>query len=251
MAHKTVEEHRAHREGRAREILKQAGYKVGGKVTPESAVHKHEHHLHKGEKPTKFKSGGKVGGKGAKHHAGHKARSPHIHINIMSGDPMEKQQAAQQGMAVGARLGAAAAARHMAPPMPPPGAGPIGPGPGGPPPMPPRPPVGAPMGGPPMRRGGKVKGYEGSKADIKEDKREAKKHHMTMKEWEGSEMDKREDAKHEKHAKHKKYARGGHIGLVGAGSGEGRLAKIAAYGGNKIKVKAHLRSAPHKSGGAC
>lgn len=36
--------------------------------------------------------------------------------------------------------------------------------------------------------------YEGSKADNAKDKREAKAHGMTMKAWEGSPMDRKQDA---------------------------------------------------------
>lgn len=42
------------------------GYKTGGAVSPEGAVHKHESHLHKGKAETKFKGGGAVKGKAAK-----------------------------------------------------------------------------------------------------------------------------------------------------------------------------------------
>lgn len=53
-----------------------------------------------------------------------------------------------------------------------------------------------------FKRGGKVK--EGSKEDVAEDKRDAKKAGMSMKKWEKSDADKKQDAEG--------FARGGKVG---------------------------------------
>lgn len=132
MAHKSdsPKEHAA----RVHAMLGKAGYSHGGKMTPANAVHKHESHLHKGEPMTKLAKGGGVKG----------PKSVNVIIKTGNSDA-EKQQAAQQGMQLGARMAAGAPKPPMAP---------QGPMPGG------MPPGGAPMGGPPrppgLVRGGKV-----------------------------------------------------------------------------------------------
>lgn len=129
-------------------------------------VHEHESALHKGEPKTKLKlrRGGGVHGRSAGHRLDRHARGGRskghktVNVIVQSGNPAKEQLAHQQGMQMGAALGARAAAAKMAgaagaprPPMaPPPGAG--GPPMGGPPPV--APPGMAPR--PPMRRGGKV-----------------------------------------------------------------------------------------------
>jgi len=134
------------------------GYARGGAVHDDSAqdrkeiaaaVHKHEQHMHKGQKETKLKAGGKVAKQRLDRYArgGKVKKSPKTNVNVIvaAGHPP------QQG-----GLGAPV-------PMPPP----AGPAPGAaPPPMPPRPmmpPPGAgPMPGsgampmPPRRNGGRT-----------------------------------------------------------------------------------------------
>lgn len=259
--HKTIEEAREHGNKIGHKLLKSAGYKLGGHVSPKhekdevdggdkKAVHKHEHHMHKGETPTKFKSGGSVDGKKSKHHAGGKSRgASHVHINILPSNPAEKQQAAQQGMAMGAKMGAAATMQKMAagaggPPPPgaggppPPGAMPpphpamMGPPPGagGPPgmgPPPPRPPMGGPPVGPMgMKTGGGIKKAPlklktGGKADPFEEFEEFKGH----------------------------TEKGLKPPVGGGGGARGRMRKLVAYGEGSVKVRSHIRSHPghHKA----
>lgn len=144
---------------KAKNVLRGAGYARGGGVSPAKAVHKHEKHLHKGEKETKFKTGGKVGGKKTEMRAdkfsrgGSKPRGhTKININVGAGQD-EKKQAMMQGMQLGAKMAAtprpgAGAPVQARPPMPPPGGAPGGGMPGG---MP-------PGGQPPMaNRGGRFK----------------------------------------------------------------------------------------------
>lgn len=133
--------HTASREDQAREIVRRAGYAHGGAISEaederkdkkmvRSAVHQHEAHDHKGEKPTKLalKAGGSVHGKEAsgrpdrrarggmmpeggpsKHKAGRKAV---VNIKIGGGGGNgQAAMAAQEGMRVGAALGARRADR--------------------------------------------------------------------------------------------------------------------------------------------
>ena len=150
--HAHVREERQ-REAEAR--VKSAGYKTGSGVRPDAAaaVHKHERHDHKGEPLTPLRGGGKVGGREGAHRMdrmarGGKVRGGPAKVNVIvmtgGGEP-ERQMAFGQGTQVGAKLGAAAAAR---PPAVPTNAGAPMP--------PPRPPIGGPgamppaMGAPPM-----------------------------------------------------------------------------------------------------
>lgn len=74
-----------------------------------------------------------------------------------------------------------------------------------------------------MKRGGKVP-FEGSKTDVSQDKKLAKKHGMSMKTWEASSMDK----KHDEQRSMKGLARGGMAYPLhghGSHSGLGRLDK--------------------------
>ena len=74
-----------------------------------------------------------------------------------------------------------------------------------------------------MKRGGKVP-FEGSKMDVSQDKKLAKKHGMSMKSWESSKL----DAKHDKQRSMKGLARGGMaypLHQAGSQSGKGRLQK--------------------------
>lgn len=139
--------------GRAKEVLKSAGYKDGGGIKEEKelvkkAVRQHEKHDHKGKKPTnlKLKDGGHIkgekskdrldkmarGGK-TKHHKSDTKTKVNVIVAPSAGG------AAGQGMPV-MPPHPMPAPRPM--PMPPQGASPMGP-------------QGAPM--PPMKRGGKIK----------------------------------------------------------------------------------------------
>lgn len=154
-----------------------------------SAVHKHERHMHKGEKETKLRAGGKVHGHEARHRMDRRARGGMIHddqpndamgnahansarahgghvgkkggktvININAGGDQQgsqqrEQMAHQAGMQQGAQMGAKMAAAKMAGG---PGGGPPGGPPMGAPPGPPMaggmpPPGGPPPGGMPPR----------------------------------------------------------------------------------------------------
>lgn len=179
---------------KAKGVLRGAGYARGGGVSPVKAVHKHEGHLHKGEKKTKFKHGGKIEGKHAPMRAdkfkrgGSVPKGHHTRINInVGGADAEKKQALQAGVQLGARL---AAAKMAGAPRPgagapvqarPPMGGPA-PMPGAPPPTGTPPMIGAARGGRAFKSGGKVKGVP----------------RLT--------------------------------GGAGAGGGEGRLAKMKSYG---------------------
>ena len=112
-------------------------------------VHKHEAHMHKGEKETKLKSGGSVHGYEPSERPDRRARGGKVKskgkgkviVNINAGgqDDQQKIQAAHQaGIQQGAMLGARAAAARM------------GPGAGSPPGLPPGPPGGPVAGPPPM-----------------------------------------------------------------------------------------------------
>ena len=57
----------------------------------------------------------------------------------------------------------------------------------------------------PRKAGGKAAKFEGTPKDVREDKKLAKKHHMSMKEWEASSL----DAKHDKQRSTKGLKRGG------------------------------------------
>lgn len=155
---------------KAKGMLARSGYARGGGVSPIKAVHKHEGHMHKGEKKTKLKHGSKVEGKKPHHRADKFARGGsvpkgHTKININMGASMaDKQDAMKKGaqigatmmaqkMAGGARPGAGASmqARGLMPgpaPMPPGGAPPMG---GGVPPT-----MGQKRGGRTYAKGGKV-----------------------------------------------------------------------------------------------
>lgn len=129
------------------------------KAMIKKAVHKHERHDHPGKPLTPLRKGGGVHGKHAGHRLDRHARGgrakkhgTQVNIIVKSGDKEKEQMAAQQGMAMGAKMAAGAGGPPHPPMGPPPGAGappmpPPGAGPGGPPGMPPR---------PPMRRGGKI-----------------------------------------------------------------------------------------------
>lgn len=141
------------------------GYASGGRLNNETdaakdkrmiskAVGQHETHDHPGTPKTKLKlrSGGKVSGAKPAGRADKKGRGGgKVNINIIepAAAEGEKKQAAMQGLQAGAKLGAAQAAKAMAPGAggpPPPGAG-----------AGPMPPPGAmPPGQPPMRRGGRA-----------------------------------------------------------------------------------------------
>ena len=143
-------------EARGRRMLHESGY--GSEETARKAQDRQRGGRVHGEKaesrPDRRARGGEVGGK----HRGKPAVNIKIAAGGGGGDPQREQQALamgrQQGMAVGAKLGARAAAQKMAG-APPPGAG--GPPPGGLPTVPPG--AGGPPGQPvgPMRRGGTVK----------------------------------------------------------------------------------------------
>lgn len=147
--------------GKAKGVLRRAGYARGGGVGAVKAVHKHEGHMHKGEKKTKFAGGGKVKGHKPKsrpdkmERGGSKPRGhTKVNINVGAGEG-EKRQAMQAGVQLGAKLAAA----KMAGGMPRPGVGaPMQARPMGPPPGAGGPPGGMPgAGGPPMAaRGGRM-----------------------------------------------------------------------------------------------
>ena len=189
--------HTESREAQARAIVDRAGYARGGEVGDEkqdrrmvrSAVHQHESHDHPGKPETKLKlrGGGKVSGQPsaqrpdrrargggidgempgmAKGGSTHGKRKPVVNIKINAGgDAGGKQQAAQDGMRLGAALGArraaaqigAAGPAHPAMPMPPPGAIPPG--------VPMAPPGAAGMRPPGIKRGGAVKRANGGSVE--------------------------------------------------------------------------------------
>lgn len=166
----------------------------GGEVSDEKqdrkevahGVHKHERHMHKGEKETKLATGGRAvegraegGRRGDRKGKKHKGTTVNIILGGQGqqGDPQREQMAHQAGMQQGVQVGAKMAAAKLAgaggppPGGPPPGGMP--PGAGGPPPGamggmppggPPRPPIagmgppGAPPPGmmPPRARGGRA-----------------------------------------------------------------------------------------------
>lgn len=185
---------RAELQGEAEKFC-DGGWASGGRLNNEDdtakdkrmirkAVGQHEGHDHAGKPRTdlKLKAGGEVAGakpaaradkrarggampESAMGHGPSKAPKPqakgsgkgHVTVNIVepAAAEGEKKQAAMQGLQAGAKLGAAQAARGMAPP----GAG--GPPPGAPPPRPMMPPPGA--GAPPpgmmppgQKRGGRA-----------------------------------------------------------------------------------------------
>jgi hypothetical protein len=135
-------------------------YARGGEVSDEKqdrkevahGVHKHEAHMHKGEKETKLKRGGHVEGRakgGKTDRPGHKGGKTTINIVMPAGG--------------GGGAAPAALPPRPAMPMPPPG-----PPPGAPPPaMAARPPMPPPQGGmapmmPPRARGGRMTAGAGS-----------------------------------------------------------------------------------------
>jgi hypothetical protein len=189
----SVDECRTKERAIADAAVKRSGYNSGGRLKQEEAsdeakdkrmvkkaVHQHEKHDHKGQKPTdlKLKGGGEVKGKmaekrldkrarggaltepmpekahgdGGKKAAGKGKHGPNINIILPQAAEAEKKQAAAAGMQVGAKMGADAARGAGGPPM---GAAPPGGAPPAPRPMPA--PGGAPggmppgAGGPPMR----------------------------------------------------------------------------------------------------
>jgi hypothetical protein len=125
--------------------------------------------------PSKFKRGGKVAeaeGMEAKHHLGHKPRK--ASGGLLSSNPQQRKKIVAALASRKKREGLASA-----------------------------PPKGlkqdlglAGATGMFHKKGGKVDSWEGSKADEAQDKKLAKKHHMSMKEWEASSMDKKHDRQH-------------------------------------------------------
>jgi hypothetical protein len=144
--------------------------------------------------PSKFKRGGKVAeaeGMEAKHHLGHKPRK--ASGGLLSSNPQQRKKIVAALASRKKREGLASA-----------------------------PPKGlkqdlglAGATGMFHKKGGKVDSWEGSKADEAQDKKLAKKHHMSMKEWEASSMDKKHDRQHSpkglKHGGRMKKNDGGEI----------------------------------------
>ena len=99
-----------------------------------------------------------------------------------------------------------------------------------------------------FKKGGKVEHFEGSAKDVAQDKKLAKKHHMTMKDWEASEMDK----KHDKQQSMKGLKKGGQAKgknwIAGAIKKPGALRQsLGVKKGEKIPAK-KLASAAKKPG---
>ena len=95
------------------------------------------------------------------------------------------------------------------------------------------------------KKGGKAEKFEGSAKDLKEDRVLAKKHHMTHKEWEASEM----DEKHDRQKSMKGLKHGGKAGkwIQGAIEHKGALHKsLHVPMGEKIPAK-KLAKAEHSS----
>lgn len=233
MKHSTLQGHIEARNAKAVGLLDRAGYATGGVVK-------------------KLKKGGHVGGKMPKASAHKKSRGGH-HVNIIIGaNQGEKQQAARQGLAMGAKLGAAMMAKKMA------GAGAMAPPPGAMPPGPPPPGMmPAPPGGPGGPGGPPPPGLAlGGPAPIQVDPgrpgpiagRFAPPTIQPPPNY-GRFAYKKGGA-----VSVKAYARGGALAKVpkmkgGAGGGQGRIAKSVDVPDAAGKVKAHLRKYPHKRGG--
>lgn len=139
---------------RAHEMLKTHRYAHGGAVHTDEpqdkalvrkAIRQHETAEHGGHHVAlKLRRGGHVPGDMPEDRPDRRARGGSVkpkigavNINIKHGGEAEKQQAMQQGMQIGAKLGAAQAGGAPHPPM-------------GGPPMPPHPMGPPPPGGPPM-----------------------------------------------------------------------------------------------------
>ena len=98
---------------------------------------------------------------------------------------------------------------------------------------------------PALKKGGKVGKFEGSAKDEAQDKKLAKKHHMSMKEWEESSLDK----KHDEQQSMKGLKHGGKAGkwIQGAIEHKGALHKsLHVPAGEKIPAK-KLAKAEHSS----
>jgi hypothetical protein len=98
---------------------------------------------------------------------------------------------------------------------------------------------------PALKKGGKVGKFEGSAKDEAQDKKLAKKHHMSMKEWEASSLDK----KHDEQQSMKGLKHGGKAGkwIQGAIEHKGALHKsLHVPAGEKIPAK-KLAKAEHSS----